>query len=61
MEQLDDLLAGADVTLNDEVLDRIDEIAPTGTDAGPNDVSYAPPAISIVSLRRRPVTERSAA
>jgi aryl-alcohol dehydrogenase-like predicted oxidoreductase len=61
MEQLDDLLAGADVTLDDEVLDRIDEIAPPGTDAGPNDVAYTPQAISTVNLRRRPVTERSAA
>ena len=34
MEQLDDLLAGAEVTLDDDVLDRIDEIAPPGTDAG---------------------------
>jgi aryl-alcohol dehydrogenase-like predicted oxidoreductase len=61
MEQLDDLLAGADVTLDDEVLDRIDEIAPPGTDAGPNDVAYTPPAASTASLRRRPVAERSAA
>jgi aryl-alcohol dehydrogenase-like predicted oxidoreductase len=61
MEQLDDLLAGAEVTLDDEVLDRIDEIAPPGTDAGPNDVAYTPPAISSVSPRRRPVAERSAA
>jgi aryl-alcohol dehydrogenase-like predicted oxidoreductase len=61
MEQLDDLLAGADVTLDDEILDRIDEIAPPGTDAGPNDVAYTPPAVSNVSLRRRPLTTRSAA
>jgi aryl-alcohol dehydrogenase-like predicted oxidoreductase len=61
MEQLDDLLAGADVTLDDEVLDRIDEIAPPGTDAGPNHVAYTPPAVSTASLRRRPVAERSAA
>jgi aryl-alcohol dehydrogenase-like predicted oxidoreductase len=61
MEQLDDLLAGVEVTLDDEVLDRIDEIAPPGTDAGPNDVAYTPPAVSSVSLRRRPVPERSAA
>ncbi|HEY1634913.1 MAG TPA: aldo/keto reductase [Acidimicrobiales bacterium] len=61
VEQLDDLLAGADVTLDDEVLDRIDEIAPPGTDAGRNDVAYTPPAISSASLRRRPVAERSAA
>jgi hypothetical protein len=61
MEQLDDLLAGVGVALDDEVLDRIDEIAPPGTDAGPNDVAYTPPAISNLSLRRRPADERSAA
>jgi aryl-alcohol dehydrogenase-like predicted oxidoreductase len=61
IEQLDDLLVGAEVTLDDEVLDRIDEIAPPGTDAGPNDVAYTPPAVSFASLRRRPVPERSAA
>jgi aryl-alcohol dehydrogenase-like predicted oxidoreductase len=61
MEQLDDLLAGADVILDDDVLDRIDEIAPPGTHAGPNDVAYTPPAISSERLRRRPVAERSAA
>jgi aryl-alcohol dehydrogenase-like predicted oxidoreductase len=61
MEQLDDLLASAEVTLDDDVLDRIDEIAPPGTDAGPNDAAYTPPAISNVSLRRRPAAERSAA
>jgi aryl-alcohol dehydrogenase-like predicted oxidoreductase len=61
MEQLDDLLAGADVTLDDEILNRIDEIAPPGTDAGPNDVAYTPPAISNATLRRRPAADRSAA
>ena len=35
MEQLDGLLAGVDVVLSDEVLDRIDEIVPPGTDIGP--------------------------
>jgi aryl-alcohol dehydrogenase-like predicted oxidoreductase len=34
MEQLDDLLAGVDVVLSDDVLDRIDEIVPPGTDIG---------------------------
>jgi len=61
MEQLDDLLAGAEVTLDDEILNRIDEIAPPGTDAGPNDVAYTPPAVSNASLRRRPAAERPAA
>ncbi|MGH3626825.1 MAG: aldo/keto reductase, partial [Sciscionella sp.] len=34
MDHLDDLLAGVDVTLTDESLDRIDEIVPPGTDIG---------------------------
>ncbi|MEV5739861.1 aldo/keto reductase [Microbispora rosea] len=61
LRQLDDLLAGVEVTLDDEILDRIDEIAPPGTDAGPNQFAYTPPAVSIASLRRRPIAERSAA
>jgi aryl-alcohol dehydrogenase-like predicted oxidoreductase len=61
MAQLDDLLAGVGVTLDDEVLDRIDEIAPPGTDAGPNDVAYTPAALANMNLRRRPAAERSAA
>jgi aryl-alcohol dehydrogenase-like predicted oxidoreductase len=61
MAHLDDLLAGAEVTLDDETLDRIDEIAPPGTDIAFNDAAYTPPAISEVSQRRRSVTERSAA
>jgi aryl-alcohol dehydrogenase (NADP+) len=60
-EHLDDVLAGAEVTLDDEVLDRIDEIVPPGVDVNPGDVSYAPPAIERAALRRRPVGERSAA
>jgi aryl-alcohol dehydrogenase-like predicted oxidoreductase len=42
--QLDDLLAGAGTRLDDDVLDRIDEIVPPGTDVGPVDVSYVPPS-----------------
>jgi aryl-alcohol dehydrogenase-like predicted oxidoreductase len=61
MEHLDDLLAGAELTLDDEILDRIDEIAPPGTDAGPLDMSYTPPALERASLRRLPADERAAA
>jgi aryl-alcohol dehydrogenase-like predicted oxidoreductase len=61
MEQLDDLLASADVSLSDEILDRIDEIVPPGTDVGALDMAYNPPAIQRASLRRRPVDERAAA
>jgi aryl-alcohol dehydrogenase-like predicted oxidoreductase len=60
-EQLDDLLAGVDVVLSDDVLDRIDEIVPPGTDIGTLDQAYVPPAIQKTELRRRPLSERSAA
>jgi aryl-alcohol dehydrogenase-like predicted oxidoreductase len=60
-EQLDDLLASADVTLTDDVLDQIDEIVPPGSDVGTLDQAYLPPALQNSSLRRRPVSERSAA
>jgi hypothetical protein len=61
MGHLDDLLAGVDITLSDEILDRIDEIVPPGTDVGTLDQAYLPPAIRSPSLRRRPVGERTAA
>jgi aryl-alcohol dehydrogenase-like predicted oxidoreductase len=61
MEQLDDLLAGLDVALTDEILDRIDEIVPPGTDVGTLDQAYLPPALLNSSLRRRPASERAAA
>jgi hypothetical protein len=61
MEQLDDLLASVDVTLTDEILDRIDEIVPPGTDIGTLDMAYQPPAIQRPNLRRRPASERAAA
>ncbi|QYN37505.1 aldo/keto reductase [Pseudonocardia sp. DSM 110487] len=58
---LDDLLAGLDVTLSDDVLDRIDEIVPPGTDVGALDQAYQPPALEDLSLRRRPLAARAAA
>ena len=62
MEQLDDLLAGIDVTLSDDILDRIDEIVPPGTNLGlPDQSAYLPPAIQRAALRRRPAGERAAA
>jgi aryl-alcohol dehydrogenase-like predicted oxidoreductase len=61
MQQLDDLLAGAEVVLDDDVLDRIDEVVAPGTDAGPMGAIYVPPAIAQANLRRRPTAERAAA
>jgi aryl-alcohol dehydrogenase-like predicted oxidoreductase len=61
MQQLDDLLAGAEFVISDEILDRIDEVVAPGVDAGPMGAVYAPPAVTQASLRRRPVAERAAA
>jgi len=61
MQHLDDLLAGAEVRLDDEVLDRIDQIVPPGTDVGSNEAAYNPPAVTDANLRRRPIPQRAAA
>ena len=60
MGQLDDLLAGADKVLSDDVLDQIDAIVPPGTDVGRLDMAYNPPAIQNPLLRRRPLGDRAA-
>lgn len=46
MEQLDDLLAGAETVLSDDILDHIDAIVPP---------------VTLPTLRRCPADERTAA
>jgi aryl-alcohol dehydrogenase (NADP+) len=53
MEQLDDLLAGADVRLDPEVLDAIDEVVAPGTNVNPADAGWSSPSLH-VAHRRRP-------
>ena len=60
-EQLGDLLAAAEVTLDDDLLDRIDAIVPPGTGVGRMDQEYSTPPILHATLRRRPLAERPAA
>ena len=61
MEQLDGYLAGAELALSDEVLDRIDEIVPPGVDVAPLEgAAYSPPSILQARLRRLPAGERAA-
>jgi aryl-alcohol dehydrogenase-like predicted oxidoreductase len=60
MEHLDDLLAGAEAALDDEVLDQIDKIVPPGTDVGSDVAAYNPPEVTQANLRRRPNNERAA-
>jgi aryl-alcohol dehydrogenase-like predicted oxidoreductase len=52
-EQLADLLAGADLVLDGDALDRIDEIVPPGTDVSNEDVDWALPSLTEKALRRR--------
>lgn len=61
MEQLEGLLKGAALALDDAVLDRIDEIVPPGTNLYPPDGVWSPPALTDPALRRRPQAERAAA
>ncbi len=60
-EQLDDLLAAADVRLSDNILDAIDAIVPPGAGVGRMDQEYNTPPLLDAALRRRPLAQRSAA
>jgi len=53
MEQLESQLGAVDVTLDSDVLDRIDKIVPPGTTMNRDDAGYATPAVREASLRRR--------
>jgi aryl-alcohol dehydrogenase-like predicted oxidoreductase len=60
MEQLESAISAASITLDDAVLDRIDEIVPPGTNVW-TDASWRPPALDDATRRRRPLGERAAA
>jgi aryl-alcohol dehydrogenase-like predicted oxidoreductase len=53
VEQLHAALAGADVALDPDVLDRIDEIVAPGTEINPADNYFDNPALTYKRLRRR--------
>ncbi|MEU3453467.1 aldo/keto reductase [Micromonospora sp. NPDC006766] len=61
MEQLEGLLKGASLTLDDAVLDRIDEIVAPGTNLYHPDGSWSPPVLTDPARRRRPLPDRAAA
>jgi aryl-alcohol dehydrogenase-like predicted oxidoreductase len=54
VEQLDSQLAATDLVLSPEILDRIDEIVPPGTNLHPADAGWQHPALTTPNLRRRP-------
>jgi len=53
MEQLESQLGGADVKLPRDVLDRIDEIVPPGTNVNPMDAGWQNPWLAPEARRRR--------
>ncbi|HVM10552.1 MAG TPA: aldo/keto reductase [Acidimicrobiales bacterium] len=54
MDQLEGQLGATGVRLSDDVLDRIDEIVPPGTNLNAADTGWVPPAIASPWRRRRP-------
>ena len=51
-DHLESQLAGADVELSDDVLDRIDEIVPPGSNVNPADTGWQNPALEPAARRR---------
>ena len=52
MEQLESQLPAADVVLDENLLDRIDQIVPPGTNINPADGGWANPALAPAARRR---------
>jgi aryl-alcohol dehydrogenase-like predicted oxidoreductase len=61
MDQLQDLLAGSAITLDDATLDRLDEIVPPGTTVNEADAGWQVESITQSWRRRRPLGWRAAA
>jgi aryl-alcohol dehydrogenase-like predicted oxidoreductase len=53
MEQLTTQLGASDVDLDDDLLDKIDEIVPPGTNFTWADAGYSPPMVADARARRR--------
>jgi aryl-alcohol dehydrogenase-like predicted oxidoreductase len=60
-EQLEGLLKGAPLTLDDATLDRIDEVVPPGTNLYHPDGAWRPPVLVAAARRRRSLADRAAA
>jgi aryl-alcohol dehydrogenase-like predicted oxidoreductase len=52
MEHLESQLRAADVELPEELLDRIDEIVPPGSNVNPADTGWQNPALEPAARRR---------
>jgi aryl-alcohol dehydrogenase-like predicted oxidoreductase len=53
-EQLESQLPAIGVRLEDQLLDRIDQLVAPGTTLNPEDVGWTPPALTDPRLRRAP-------
>jgi aryl-alcohol dehydrogenase-like predicted oxidoreductase len=53
MGQLTDQLGADQLTLDDDILDAIDQLVPPGMDVNPRDAGYAAPALADPNSRRR--------
>jgi aryl-alcohol dehydrogenase-like predicted oxidoreductase len=53
MEQFDSLLAASETRLSGDLLDRIDELVPPGTNLNYADGGWTPPSVANAALRRR--------
>ncbi|MFG1948581.1 aldo/keto reductase [Nonomuraea sp. NPDC048826] len=60
MDQLQSLLKGASLALDDAALDRIDELVPPGTNVYHPIALWNPPPLTDHALRRRPIGDRAA-
>ncbi len=60
MDQLEDLLSGLEVTLDDATLDRLDEIVPPGITVNPADAGWQSESVTQAWRRRRPLETRGA-
>jgi aryl-alcohol dehydrogenase-like predicted oxidoreductase len=60
MEQLDDLIAGVDTSLDDATLDQLDEIVKPGKNTNTADAGWESPALGQSWKRRRPARLRAA-
>jgi aryl-alcohol dehydrogenase-like predicted oxidoreductase len=53
MDHLESQIGAAEVTLDHDLLDRIDEVVPPGRNVNPADSGWMPPALSDTKQRRR--------
>jgi len=60
MAQLEDLLSGSEVVLDDASLDALDEIVLPGVTLNPADAGWQSPSLSDPERRRRPLQGRAA-